>query len=63
VSLRGRFGLFLRRFLVRERHPGGKPCFHALTFRSKSPEKQGVFSVPKKHEKNIKKPLASKTLF
>jgi hypothetical protein len=34
-----------------------------LTFRSKNPEKQGVFERVKKHEKNIKKPLALKSAF
>jgi hypothetical protein len=48
---------------VLDRRLGGKACFSTLTFRSKTPEKQGVFAFPKKHEKNIKKPLASKTLF
>jgi len=37
--------------------------FPTLTFCSKTPEKQGVFSHLKKHEKNIKKPLALKTRF
>jgi hypothetical protein len=29
----------------------------------KNPEKQGVFGLSKKHEKNFKKPLALKTRF
>ena len=61
--LGGRFGVFLRCFWVPGRHRGGKPCFTMLTFRSKKPEKQGVFGCQKKHEKFFKKPLASETLF
>jgi hypothetical protein len=34
-----------------------------LTFLSKKLEKQGVFDRMKKHEKNIKKPLALKSAF
>jgi len=34
-----------------------------LTFRSKTPEKQGVFDRMKKHEKIFKKPLALKSAF
>jgi hypothetical protein len=34
-----------------------------LTFTPKTPEKQGVFSHLKKHEKIFKKPLALKSAF
>ena len=40
-----------------------KPYLPALTFAPKNPEKQGVFPLLKKHEKNIKKPLALKSAF
>jgi len=46
--------------LLGERVPSRrKSVFPCANFPFKKPEKQGVFAVLKKHEKNIKKPLAS----
>ena len=63
VSWKGRFGVFLRCFCVPERRQRENLCFLTLTFRSETPEKQGVSALRKKHEKFFKKPLASETLF
>lgn len=40
-----------------------KTVFADTNFPLKNPEKQGVFDRMKKHEKNIKKPLALKSAF
>ena len=45
------------------RSPWEKLYSPTLTLRPKIPEKLGVFSLLKKHEKNFQKPLASQTLF
>jgi len=55
--------VFLRSFCACKRQKSENLYLPTLTFLSKNPEKQGVFSHLKKHEKNIKKPLALKSAF